>query len=698
MHLGPELSWPSDATLVFRGGAAAEHFCLGGDPSQANLASGAFLDGLPAYASLLERLQQARNPIPHRRLRHAPSAEPHPCAQVRLPTIAVCHGATRGGGMLFPCVATVVLAHTDATFGFPEIRRGALPGVVSVAAQRRLSVAACRRLMCTGDAIDAPAAQRLGLVDVAGGWEELEAALARLVARLASVGAACLARCCTLGAAPLPPQTHAVQLEADGEGRVVRIEASGEAAVRSACEALAALTADAAPSLRVVLLGVEGGASSDAEAVAPKLASLLDVVMASLVSRGVAVVCEATGRIAGGALLLCAAAHYRIVDPGANFEWTGDGGAVRRQLRAALHPADAAALAAAGRVDAAGALALGLASEVAASAAERGAQFAHWLAVQPQTGMRHMLQLTLRGAVAAPPTPAAAGKHAAEVRRLLLADGSSGEAGAQALKRLAVAPSATAPAHEVVDGGAATMVASEVRALLRQERTAPSPPQYPPPVAPGPRRSRHAGIHALEVYTPRHCARAAELEAAHGVAGKYTEGLLMREWAACDEDEDVASMALTAVRRLVEGRGVRWEDVGMVQVGSESLLDRSKSLKSHLMALFPAGAANVEGVDAYHACYGGTASLLACANWVGSEAWDGRWAVCVCTDVSDAPAQYPFMNGAAAVAMLVGADAPLALEGRRHTHVAHEWDFYKPVGWPTMGPIVDPIPLPFATA
>merc|ERR1711994_108912 len=76
---------------------------------------------------------------------------------------------------------------------------------------------------------------------------------------------------------------------------------------------------------------------------------------------------------------------------------------------------------------------------------------------------------------------------------------------------------------------------------------------------PGPRRSRHAGVHALEVYTPRHCARAAELEAAHGVAGKYTEGLLMREWAACDEDEDVASMALTAVRRLVAGRGVRWE-------------------------------------------------------------------------------------------------------------------------------------------
>jgi hydroxymethylglutaryl-CoA synthase len=124
-------------------------------------------------------------------------------------------------------------------------------------------------------------------------------------------------------------------------------------------------------------------------------------------------------------------------------------------------------------------------------------------------------------------------------------------------------------------------------------------------------------------------------------------------------------------------------------VGSESLLDRSKSIKSHLMALFPTGCANVEGVDAYQACYGGTAALLACTNWVESEAWDCRWAVCVCTDVCDAPAQYPFMNGAACVAMLVGADAPLALEGPRRTHMAHAWDFHKPVGWPSMGPITD---------
>ena len=227
------------------------------------------------------------------------------------------------------------------------------------------------------------------------------------------------------------------------------------------------------------------------------------------------------------------------------------------------------------------------------------------------------------------------------------------------------------------------------------------------------------GIHALEVYTPRHCVRAADLEVAHGCAGKYTHGLRMRESSTCDEDEDVASMAMSAVRRLLDKRGVRRRDVGMLMVGSESLIDRSKSLKSRVMAvladeearaderLFLAAddadadadaaadeeeddaCADVEGVDTYHACYGGTAALLACSNWAESRAWDGRWAIAVCTDVSDAPAQYAFMNGAAAVAVLVGPRAPLVMQTPRVSCVLDEWDFYKPVGWPSMGPIID---------
>ena len=112
-----------------------------------------------------------------------------------------------------------------------------------------------------------------------------------------------------------------------------------------------------------------------------------------------------------------------------------------------------------------------------------------------------------------------------------------------------------------------------------------------------PRGERYPGIHAIEVYVPRHCVQADALEMEHDCKGKYTDGLQMQQWGACDEDEDVVSMARTAVRRLVEKQGLAWEDIGMLNVGTESLLDRSKSIKSHLMDLFPPDVVTVEARD-----------------------------------------------------------------------------------------------------
>ena len=97
---------------------------------------------------------------------------------------------------------------------------------------------------------------------------------------------------------------------------------------------------------------------------------------------------------------------------------------------------------------------------------------------------------------------------------------------------------------------------------------------------------RRAGLNALELYTPRHSASAKGLEEEHGVAGKYTVGLMMRQFCGPDHDEDPVSFALTALSRMVARNNLKWEDIGMVQVGSESLIDRAKSIKSNLMALF----------------------------------------------------------------------------------------------------------------
>ena len=155
----------------------------------------------------------------------------------------------------------LVLAHADATFGFPEVRRGVLPGVVSVAARRRLSAAACDRAFCTGDSLDAPTALRLGLVDFVGSWEQIEAELTRITERCSAVGFEWLERCCGAIVPPPPPPPLPAELAPPPEwlttndgASVVQIGTAGcgggAALLHRVCRGLAALTAAAAPSLR----------------------------------------------------------------------------------------------------------------------------------------------------------------------------------------------------------------------------------------------------------------------------------------------------------------------------------------------------------------------------------------------------------------------------------------------------------------
>jgi len=202
--------------------------------------------------------------------------------------------------------------------------------------------------------------------------------------------------------------------------------------------------------------------------------------------------------------------------------------------------------------------------------------------------------------------------------------------------------------------------------------------------------TRQAGIHAIEMYVPRHAVKASVLEKAHGVDGKYTQGLMMTEFCGTGEDEDPVSISLTATSRLMYRYNVKFEEVGMLYVGSESLIDRAKSIKSNLMMLWNEhNCYDVEGVDVYNACYGGTAALLNVMNWLSSTSWDGRLGIACATDIADSPAGYRFMTGCSSVAMLVGVDAALVFERERCSHIINRWDFYKPWGWHVMAPIVD---------
>ena len=125
-----------------------------------------------------------------------------------------------------------------------------------------------------------------------------------------------------------------------------------------------------------------------------------------------------------------------------------------------------------------------------------------------------------------------------------------------------------------------------------------------------------------------------------------------------------------------------WESVGRVGVGSESLTDRSKSVKSSLMRLAEAhGCRDAEGVDTVNACYGGTAALLSGADWLQSAAWDGRWAAAVCSDIAEPAEPFTFLCGAAAVGVLLGPEAGAELQRERASCVVDRWDFWKPAFW-----------------
>ena len=136
----------------------------------------------------------------------------------------------------------------------------------------------------------------------------------------------------------------------------------------------------------------------------------------------------------------------------------------------------------------------------------------------------------------------------------------------------------------------------------------------------------NVGIVALEVYFPSQCVNQTELESFDGASGgKYTIGLGQENMGFCSDREDIHSLALTAVQNLMEKNNVSFADIGRLEVGTETIVDKSKSVKTVLMQLFvSSGNSSVEGIDTTNACFGGTQALFNAVSWVESSSWDGK--------------------------------------------------------------------------
>lgn len=114
------------------------------------------------------------------------------------------------------------------------------------------------------------------------------------------------------------------------------------------------------------------------------------------------------------------------------------------------------------------------------------------------------------------------------------------------------------------------------------------------------------------------------------LSSQYTIGLGQSRMGFCSDREDINSLCLTAVQKLMERNKLTYPEIGRLEVGTETIIDKSKSVKTVLMQLFEdSGNTDVEGIDTTNACFGGTAALLNAVNWIESSSWDGGLWFCI---------------------------------------------------------------------
>jgi len=195
------------------------------------------------------------------------------------------------------------------------------------------------------------------------------------------------------------------------------------------------------------------------------------------------------------------------------------------------------------------------------------------------------------------------------------------------------------------------------------------------------KRVEDVGIIDIETYFPKLYVSQEDLEESMNVSkGKFTKGLLQKNMAVADCSEDIVSMCLTAMHNLMERGEIDWKDIGRISVGSESSIDKSKSIKSYMMDIFVENEnTNILGVDCINACYGGTSAFLDSVNWIESSRWNGKYALVLTGDIAtyEEGAARP-TGGAGVSAMLIGPDAPIVLGRNLSSHFENVYDFYKP--------------------
>ena len=131
-------------------------------------------------------------------------------------------GAALGGGAGLLAVCDIVVATQGAVIGFPEVRLGLVPGVISPYVVRKIGASHARYLFLTGERFEAEEAHRIGLVHVVvPDAEALDAEIDILVGELMKVapGGATLAKQLVHDLLDQPHDANVIAREAIADAR-----------------------------------------------------------------------------------------------------------------------------------------------------------------------------------------------------------------------------------------------------------------------------------------------------------------------------------------------------------------------------------------------------------------------------------------------------------------------------------------------
>jgi len=193
------------------------------------------------------------------------------------------------------------------------------------------------------------------------------------------------------------------------------------------------------------------------------------------------------------------------------------------------------------------------------------------------------------------------------------------------------------------------------------------------------------GIDAVQLYIPRLVLPIEKLAEARNIEpAKLQKGLGLQAMRLMDKDEDVVSMATTAVYRLLIQEELSLSAIDRLYVGTESGIDNSKPVASYILQNLVASqqenqAIRCDAVDFTFACIGAVDALQNCLDFIRLN--PTKKAIVVATDFAKYALESTgeYTQGAGAFALLVSSN-PRLMTIHQDFGVSTKgvFDFFKP--------------------